>query len=85
MKIILYVYIYMCVCMCVCVDMRTRGHTWNWNPAGWTQRGLSPKGGGSQFDMINHVQQEGPKTSSTWKIMEAANSLLKQIRLQLAS
>ena len=55
--------------------MRTRGH--RWNPAGWMQRSLSPRGGGgggggrggSQFDMLNHVQQAGPKTSSTWKIM----------------
>ena len=58
--------------MCVRVGMRTRGH--RWNPEGWTQRGLSLRGV-SLFDMTSHVQQRAPKTSSTWKIMEAASSL----------
>ena len=64
MKIILYVYIYICVYVCV------RGHANPWShlklkPSGMDAAGLEPEGGGSQFDMINHVQQEGPKTSST--------------------
>ena len=33
-------------------------------PAGWTQRGLSPRGG-SQFDMINHAEQGVRKTNVT--------------------
>ena len=64
--------LYMCVCECVRVGMRTRGH--RWNPEGWTQRGLSLRGV-SIFDMTSHVQQRAPKTSTTWKIMEAASSL----------
>ena len=62
---------------CICV----RGHANAWSqmkPSGMDAAGFEGEGGrgaGSQFDMINHAQQGGPKTSSTWKIMEATSSL----------
>ena len=51
--------------------MRAGGH--RWNPAGWTRRGLSPRGGVT----VRHDQScptRGPKTSWTWRIIEAAPS-----------
>ena len=47
------------LCVCACVDLQTRAQL---IPAGWSQRGLSPRGGGGvQFDMISHAEQGGPK------------------------
>ena len=42
-------------CVWVCVGIWTRGR--KWNPSG-----MDAAGWGTQFDMINHVQQGGPKT-----------------------
>ena len=42
------------LCVCVLVGMPTRGQ--KWNPTGRTQR-VWARGAGSQFDMINRVQQ----------------------------
>ena len=41
--------------------MQTRGHGWRWNPAGWTQRGLSPKGGGHSSAWLIMPNGGGPK------------------------
>ena len=59
-------------------------------PSGMDAAGFEPEGEGerghSSTWLYNLAERRGRKTSSTWKIMEAApNALLKQIQLQLAS
>ena len=72
--------------------MRVRGHANVWSQMklrGMDTTGFEPEGG-SQSDMINHLQQGGGQNQFDMKdhgscIQSAPNSLLKQIQLQLAS
>ena len=75
----------MCVCAWACKRLLT--DETQWIPAGWRQRGLSPKGRGVT---VRHDAEQGPQNKFNMEnhgscVQSAPNSLIKQIQLQLES